>query len=326
MTTQRIASVVCVSLLALLLPPARATVRLFVTPASAGYGLTHPEYAFDPTHSYFNPDGSGGNALDFTSGDFVCTSFPPIDAPSGTCTSPVVVPTYDFAYIWLQYQNEPVGARFNGIQIVIQECGAEPAAINVCYYLQNNLEGPPPTNHKRWDGTATPPAYPEWRENPQVLIAITAGGIPNLAFDPPPEENWDMYDVQATGGSWATGVALLGAVQGELGKTYTIDITNINYVTPPNPTVAGGAFYFGGGGPLPCPGDLNCDGVIDFGDINPFVMYLTDFGAWLANYPACNPLNGDINGDGVYGQGSFGDINPFVDLLTTGDPPPCPQE
>ncbi len=60
-------------------------------------------------------------------------------------------------------------------------------------------------------------------------------------------------------------------------------------------------------------GDMNCDGVVDFGDINPFVQYLTDFPGWLATYPDCPPENGDINGDGEYP--SFGDINPFVALL-----------
>jgi hypothetical protein len=65
-------------------------------------------------------------------------------------------------------------------------------------------------------------------------------------------------------------------------------------------------------------GDLNCDGVVDFGDINPFVLCVSDFAAWQALYPDCNPLNADINSDGTYGQGSFGDINPFVALLTGG--------
>jgi parallel beta-helix repeat protein len=63
-------------------------------------------------------------------------------------------------------------------------------------------------------------------------------------------------------------------------------------------------------------GDLNCDCVIDFGDINPFVLYLSNFAGWQAAFPACDALNGDINGDGIYGQASFGDINPFVALLT----------
>jgi serine protease AprX len=63
-------------------------------------------------------------------------------------------------------------------------------------------------------------------------------------------------------------------------------------------------------------GDLNCDGVTDFGDINPFVLFLSNNAQWLTEFLACDPLNGDINGDGTYGQGSFGDINPFVTLLT----------
>jgi formylglycine-generating enzyme len=68
------------------------------------------------------------------------------------------------------------------------------------------------------------------------------------------------------------------------------------------------------------PGDLDCDGTygyLSFGDINPFVLYLSDFAAWQAMYPGCNPRNGDINADGTYGYLSFGDINPFVDLLST---------
>lgn len=61
-------------------------------------------------------------------------------------------------------------------------------------------------------------------------------------------------------------------------------------------------------------GDMNCDGVVDFGDINPFVLYLSDFTAWQAAYPGCPASNGDINGDGAYPD--FGDINPFVALLS----------
>ena len=66
------------------------------------------------------------------------------------------------------------------------------------------------------------------------------------------------------------------------------------------------------------PGDLNCDGAIDFGDINPFVLALTDPPGYGNAYPGCNLLNGDINSDGTV---DFGDINPFVNCLTTGQ---CP--
>ncbi len=60
-------------------------------------------------------------------------------------------------------------------------------------------------------------------------------------------------------------------------------------------------------------GDLNCDGNVDFGDINPFVLALTNPAGYAAQYPNCDRLNADINGDGVV---DFGDINPFVRLLT----------
>ena len=66
------------------------------------------------------------------------------------------------------------------------------------------------------------------------------------------------------------------------------------------------------------PADMNCDGVVDFGDINPFVLALSDPAAYASNYPLCDIGNGDINGDGEVG---FGDINPFVQCIVQGG---CP--
>jgi hypothetical protein len=60
-------------------------------------------------------------------------------------------------------------------------------------------------------------------------------------------------------------------------------------------------------------GDVNCDGMVDFEDINPFVEMLTDPGAYQATHPGCSPGNGDINLDRTI---DFQDINPFVELLT----------
>jgi len=62
-------------------------------------------------------------------------------------------------------------------------------------------------------------------------------------------------------------------------------------------------------------GDLNCDGSVDFGDINPFIQALVNPDEYQATYPDCPPENGDINGDGSV---DFLDINPFVELLTGG--------
>jgi hypothetical protein len=72
--------------------------------------------------------------------------------------------------------------------------------------------------------------------------------------------------------------------------------------------------------PRPYAGDLNCDGVVNGFDIDPFVLALSDPAAYQAAYPNCNILNADINCDGAVN--AF-DIDPFVQCLTVGCPP-CP--
>ncbi len=62
-------------------------------------------------------------------------------------------------------------------------------------------------------------------------------------------------------------------------------------------------------------GDLNCDGEVGFGDINAFVLALSNPQAYETLYPGCPQANRDINANGVFG---FDDINPFVQLLTGG--------
>lgn len=71
--------------------------------------------------------------------------------------------------------------------------------------------------------------------------------------------------------------------------------------------------------PLPTmfqPGDMNCDGAIDFGDINPFVTALSSESAYDDAYPDCLWLHADCDGDGDV---TFADINPFVALLSGGE-------
>ncbi len=67
--------------------------------------------------------------------------------------------------------------------------------------------------------------------------------------------------------------------------------------------------------PVQLLGDLNCDGLVTFSDINPFVLALSDPASYAAQYPNCNLLNGDCNSDGVV---TFDDINAFVALLSGG--------
>lgn len=62
-------------------------------------------------------------------------------------------------------------------------------------------------------------------------------------------------------------------------------------------------------------GDMNCDGVVNNFDIDPFVLALTDPQLYARLYPDCDINNGDINGDGLLNN--F-DIDPFVECLSLG--------
>ena len=66
--------------------------------------------------------------------------------------------------------------------------------------------------------------------------------------------------------------------------------------------------------------DMNCDGMIDAFDIDPFVLALTNPTAYQQQYPNCNIMNADIDCNGILD--AF-DIDPFVVCLTAGCPP-CP--
>lgn len=59
-------------------------------------------------------------------------------------------------------------------------------------------------------------------------------------------------------------------------------------------------------------GDLNCDGVVDFADIDPFVAAISGRSAYELLYPDCEWLRGDMNTDGAV---DFGDIDAFVAAL-----------
>ena len=63
----------------------------------------------------------------------------------------------------------------------------------------------------------------------------------------------------------------------------------------------------------PLAGDMNCDGVVNYADINLFVQVLTDQAAYEGAHPSCRWLNADVSGDGLV---NYADINPFVQLLS----------
>lgn len=60
------------------------------------------------------------------------------------------------------------------------------------------------------------------------------------------------------------------------------------------------------------PGDTNCDGLLNFFDIDPFVVALLTPDVYPTLYPNCQVLTADVNGDS---RVDFFDIDPFLELL-----------
>ena len=60
-------------------------------------------------------------------------------------------------------------------------------------------------------------------------------------------------------------------------------------------------------------GDINCDGEVDYADVDPFVLALSGEAGYYAAYPECDYARADFNGDGVV---NYADIDWFVLLLT----------
>ncbi len=62
-------------------------------------------------------------------------------------------------------------------------------------------------------------------------------------------------------------------------------------------------------------GDINCDGTVNFFDIDPLVLALSGPAAYSAQFPDCDYLTADIDGNGAV---DFFDIDPFVGCLQSG--------
>ncbi len=219
---------------------AGATVRVFVTGSSSGYGLEDNANAFLPTVSTVYANGVTENGYDYWAdwygeipGPIRPGAFPPADSPTGTPDSPVLIAAGDFAYIWLQFQNEPKGAKINGLQVTVREYGSTlPASVSTTYYLCNNESNI--ILSKRWEGTATPPGYLEWHNNPQTTVAITAQGLVNTGTS----SAWNLWDGTSR-------IALLGALAAaEPSTLYELAVTNISYNSGQPPADEHGYFMF----------------------------------------------------------------------------------
>lgn len=111
-----------------------------------------------------------------------------------------------------------------------------------------------------------------------------------------------------------------GGIQHSVGGAWSLSGTTGQ--ADASAALTGGAWSFTGGfwvvesaGSQNHTGDMNCDGVVNNFDIDPFVTALTNAAAYAAQFPGCNILNADANGDGLVNN--F-DIDPFVSMLSGG--------
>ncbi len=172
---------------------AQADVQVFFTAASQGspWEGAGPANVFAPTAGNgtdYRLDGYRPNYANFPSGFFGCP----------------IMPANDFAYIWVKFntdtQQGPVdNAKLDGLHLVLKNYdGTLATPLDIAYYLAVNDDPP----NVRWDGPYTPPNFPDFKRNPQSLVAIAANGIVNRAVDVPV----NLY-------SGNLRVALLGAVK-----------------------------------------------------------------------------------------------------------------
>jgi hypothetical protein len=223
-------------------PAAWADVRVFVTSSADGYGLDllgpqgdgtgidpeHEDWPIDPfrpTYSTQYGEYTLDYGWDYTYGYYRAAAYPPIDAPSGTPDDPILIDTGSspMGYLWFQFRNEPGGSAVNGFMCSIRVAGGSYAeGLSLTYYVQNNRWE---DGKKRFDGYALPPEYENWHANPFITDQIGSTSIRNLQDDPVL-----MFDQQAGGGGYATGVALLGALAGLPGEQiYEFTIEMIDY-------------------------------------------------------------------------------------------------
>jgi hypothetical protein len=118
------------------------------------------------------------------------------------------------------------------------------------------------------------------------------------------------FTIDAGGAMWTTG--------GELQLSGTIAQPDAG------PTLTGGGLSLTGGfwpiGAAVHRGDVDCDGLVNTFDIDPFVLALINPAAYQAQFPGCNILNADADCDGLIN--TF-DIDSFVTCIVSGCPA-CP--
>ena len=130
-------------------------------------------------------------------------------------------------------------------------------------------------------------------------FSITAAGAGTLQYQ------WRKGGVNLTDGGNISGATTATLTIDPVGRpdwgSYDVYITDLCGASASLP------------GTLWLAGDMTCDGVVNFGDINSFVQALASRIVYESQHPNCLWFNADCNNDGAV---NFADINPFVAVLS----------
>ena len=190
---------------------------------------------------------------------------------------------------------------------------ADATGVTVQYATPGTPTGPATVTAGSFDFIGVP-------ANSAGVLSYTATGVPCYALQGVGLPCTDSQNLADQGTQIADQFAGVVTSQSRV-VTLASQIDVTSPLDPNNPSLGTIHVYGNAHGQVYVPvpivrGDLNCDGTVGFGDINPFVLFLSNPSAWQVANPDCPPANGDINDDGTFP--SFGDINPFVALLSGG--------
>ncbi len=202
---------------------ASANVEIFFTNAASNPWLAPgPANIFMPT---------AGNGTDWSSDGYKANfaNFPSAYQALTTVNSG------DTAYMWIKFNTDtqvgPINnSRLQGLDVILSQ-----APTDVAWYVEDDTYGQ--QGFRRFDGAYTPPNFPEFKKQHQVLVAVNGTGIKNNAFN----QEIGLYNGTSR-------VALLGAIKFDtatpIDVTMTLGTLGINFNSAPTaPPVTFGTLH-----------------------------------------------------------------------------------
>jgi PKD repeat protein len=156
-----------------------------------------------------------------------------------------------------------------------------------------------------WALGAGPPGIVQ-PPQPQLIIAGQPLTLTVVASGLGPRSYQWRRDAVPIGGATGATYSVAAAAPGDSGDYDVTVANNCGQTTSPAATIR-----------IRARGDLNCDGAIDFFDIDPFLLALFDPAGYALAHPACTAALADLNADNLV---NFFDIDPFLVCLFSGCP------